>query len=66
MITFQKSKVDSFVHKNKSLRWGQAFHHFMKLEKVTNPQDKEFCDRIYNADDEKAKQMVMSRLDKNN
>lgn len=66
MITFQKSRVDEFRHTNKSLRWGQAFYSYMKLHKVTYPQDKEFCDRLYNASDEVAKQMVASRLDKIN
>ena len=66
MITFTKSKVDAFKHLNTHLRWGQAFFGYMKLEKVTNQQDKEFCDRLYNATDEKAKAMVASRLDRSN
>ena len=65
MLMFCKSNVDAFVHKNKALRYGQAFHRFMKLEKITSPQDKEFCDRLYNATDEKAKQMIISRIDHN-
>lgn len=65
MITFPKTRVNAFQHRNKALRYGQAFHQFMKLDKVTNPQDKEFCDRLYNAPDEKAKQMILSRLDHN-
>lgn len=63
MIKFPASQVKAFVHRNKALRWGQAFHQFMKLEKVENAQDKEFCDRLYNAPDEKAKAMVTSRTD---
>lgn len=66
MIMFQKSRVDAFRHLNKSLRWGQAFHGYMKLEKITDIQDKAFCDRLYYADNEKAKAMVRSRLDKEN
>ena len=65
MLTFSKSLVDKFVHRNKVLRWGQAFHRQFKLDKVTNQQDKEFCDRLFNAADDKAKQMVQSRLDHN-
>lgn len=65
MLTFPKSAVDGFVHRNKSLRWGQAFHQHMKLHKVTG-QDKPFCDKLYNADDATAKAMVASRTDKNN
>lgn len=66
MITFTKSKVDAFKHLNKHVSWGKAFFGYMKLEKVTNQQDKEFCDRLFNASDEKAKAMVQSRLDKGN
>lgn len=65
MLMFCKSNVDKFQHRNKALRYGQAFHHFMKLKKVTHSQDKEFCDRLYNATDEKAKQMIVSRTDLN-
>ena len=65
MITFPISQVSKFVHKNKSLRYGQAFHQHMKLHKISNPQDKEFCDRLYNATDEKAKAMIISRTDNN-
>lgn len=66
MIMFPKSQVDKFRHVNKSKRYGQAIYDFLKLEKVHNPQDKEFCDRLYYAKDEKAKTMVMSRLDYEN
>lgn len=64
MLTFSKSVVDAFVHQNKALRWGQAFHQHMKLERCT--QDKAFCDKLYNADDQTAKAMVASRLDREN
>jgi hypothetical protein len=63
MLMFPKTQVAKFAHTNKALRWGQAFHRFMKLEKISNPQDKEFCDRLYQAADEKAKAMVQSRTD---
>lgn len=64
MIMFSKSEVDNFRHTNKALRWGQQFYQKFKLDKVTNPQDKDFCDRLYNATEEKAKAMVASRTDK--
>jgi hypothetical protein len=63
MITFAKTLVDRFRHNNKSLRYGQAFYNYAKLHKVDHPQDKEFCDRLFNADDDKAKQMIISRTD---
>lgn len=65
MLTFSKSMVEKFVHRNKSLRWGQAFHQHFKLHKITGT-DKAFCDRLYNASDDTAKAMVASRTDKNN
>lgn len=64
MITFQKSRLDAFRHNNSQKRWGQAFYDFMKLSKVKNQADKDFCDRLYNASDDKAKAMVQSRLDR--
>ena len=64
MLMFPKSTVDAFRHTNKSKRWGQAFYDYMKLSKVQAAQDKEFCDRLYNADDARAKAMVQSRTDK--
>lgn len=64
MLMFSESEVKRFRHQNKSLRWGQAFYNFMKLHKVQEPQDKEFCERLYNASEEKAKAMVASRTDK--
>ncbi len=63
MLTFTKTLVKGFIHRNKALRWGQAFHQYAKLEKITG-QDKNFCDRLYNEVDEaKAKNMVASRTD---
>lgn len=64
MLTFPASKIKKFQHKNKALRWGQAFHQFMKLEKCD--QDKHFCDKLYNADEATAKAMVASRTDNHN
>lgn len=65
MIMFTATKVALFNHSNKALRYGQAFHHYMKLEKVTDVADKRFCDRLYNADETLAKAMIASRIDKN-
>lgn len=64
MLTFPKSKVEAFKHRNLALRWGQAFHQYMKLEKCV--QDKHFCDKLYNADEKTAKAMVASRTDHRN
>ncbi len=66
MLSIPKSKFDQFKHKNASKRWGQAFYDFMKFNKVTNPIDKPFLDKLYNATDDVAKAMVQSRIDHNN
>lgn len=62
MITFSKSEVDRFVHRNQSLRWGQAFHQHMKLDKVKGI-DKNWCDKLYAASEPIAKAMVRQRTD---
>ena len=46
----------------KKMSWGEAFFKHMKLGEVTHPQDKEFCNRLKAADEDKAKQMVRSRI----
>jgi hypothetical protein len=65
MLMFPKTRVDAFRHTNKALRYGQAFHQYMRLDKITG-LDKAFCDRLYQADGEKAKAMIASRTDKEN
>lgn len=66
MLMFPKSLTDKFRHNNKSLRLGQAFYNFAKLHKIKNTADKLFCDRLFNeSDDNKAKDMIISRTDKN-
>ncbi len=46
------------------LRVGQAFHQFMQLEKVVS--DKTFCDRLYQADGDRAWTMILSLVDESN
>lgn len=64
-FTIPKSRFDEFGRtkaKNlNGLRWGQAFHQFMDLEKMTS--QKEWCDKLYNAPVLKAKAMVLEVLD---
>lgn len=65
MLTFTASSVKNFKHTDKNLRWGQAFHQYMKLNMVNS--DLEFCNKLYNEPDDKvAKQMVKDRTDKDN
>lgn len=65
VLTFPLSRVKKFKHANKALRWGQAFHQFMKLDKITG-SDKSFCDKLYTAPDDVAMSMVRSRTDNAN
>jgi len=65
VLTFPASRVNQFrFDPNSGLRWGQSFYDFMQLDKCT--QDREFCDKLYNATDETAKDMVRDRIDTNN
>lgn len=58
-ICFSRDLVNNF-RPNPDQRWGQSFYEYMKLDRCH--QDREFCDRIYNAQDEEAKALVHSRL----
>ena len=68
MITFPSTQIALFKAQkyDKYLRYGQAFHQYMKLEKITNLLDKAFCDKLYNASNEVAKLLIASRTDINN
>lgn len=63
MLMFSKSEVDKFRHGNKHLRYGQAFYHHFKLDRVVG-QDKAFCDKLYEATEDTARAMIASRIDK--
>lgn len=65
MISFPLSRVKKFVKRDNNLRYGQEFYVFMALEKVTNPADVVFCDRLYEADGDLAKAMIASVTDPN-
>lgn len=62
-LSFSKSEVDGFRHSNKHLRYGQQFHQKFKLDKVKDPKDKIWCDKLYHSGDEQAKAMIASRTD---
>ena len=63
-ITFTATEVANFKKTafNPALRWGQAFHQYFKLEKITSA-DKAWCDKLYYADSVVAKQMVDNATD---
>lgn len=64
MIRFSASEVARFRHQSPLLRYGQAFHQYFKLDRVTG-EDKIWCDRLYQADDETARRMINEQTDKN-
>lgn len=62
MMQISKTTFEKFKHNNKHLRYGQAIHQFLKLEKITGAE-KGFCDKLYyEPDDAKAKAMILSRV----
>lgn len=63
MLMFSASEVARFHHTNPDLRLGQAFHQYFNLEKITNPDDKAFCDKLYQCDGDEAKAMIAERTD---
>ena len=63
MLTFSATVVSQFKHSNPHLRYGQAFHSYMKLDRVTGA-DLDFCDKLYQEPNEElAKAMIFSRTD---
>jgi hypothetical protein len=58
LMAFEVSGYDT-----KYLRWGQAFHQFLELNKITSEPNKTWCDKLYNADYAAALSMVYLVLD---
>lgn len=64
MITFTATMVKEFEKQPRdlNLRWGQQFHQYFNLDKITS-KHKIWCDTLYNAADEEAKRMVKAHTD---
>ena len=62
-ITIPRSRYNQFQRVPNAQRWGQQFYEFMELHKVTDPDNKIWCDLLYNASDRTARQMVLASLD---
>lgn len=54
--------LKEFEYESKGLRFGQAFYTYAKLEKIHS--DKIFCDKLYNANDVDARNMILSIIDR--
>lgn len=66
-MTIPKSRFNQFQYKRElGTRWGQQFYEFMELHKVTDPFDKLWCDKLYEANHILGRQMVLIALDHNN
>jgi hypothetical protein len=66
MIYFPRTQVSHFVDSFnrgsfQGQRVGQAFYTFMKLEKIVS--EKEFCDKLYELDGEKAWNFIYRYMD---
>lgn len=66
-ITIPLSRYRAFARPaNSPQRWGQMFYEFMELHKVTDKDNKIWCDMLYNASDRTARQMVLASIDHSN
>lgn len=67
-LVFPRSAVLRFYKENptwkeKGLRLGQAFFNWMELDKVKTPENKAFCDKLFNVTSDVAARMIISRTD---
>ena len=60
--TFLQFKKE-YKNMDKSLRFGQAFHQWFKLEKITSDQNKAWADKLYVVNAAQATKMIESILD---
>lgn len=65
MLTFSQSQLSAFLIQDRpdGRRLGQRFCDYFQLHKVTNPDDKVWINRVYNAQDLDAEKMIDSRTD---
>lgn len=74
MISFPRSRILEFYKVRGQLsdsersfyRKGQHFYNFMKLEKITNAEDKAFCEMLWRVDSLTAGRLIIARTDWNN
>lgn len=72
-LRLSKTEIDIFTKgyregmgsfkKYRGLRLGQAFHQYFKLEKITDQENKIFCDRLYESSGDEANKMIESITD---
>lgn len=68
-MTFPASTVSNFRKVwnygtiYKGMRYGQAFHTYFKLDQIELPENKQWCDLLYQMDEIGASMMIMERID---
>jgi hypothetical protein len=62
MLTFTASFLSNFKRTQPMLRYGQEFHQWARLDKITG-EDGEWCDKLYQMDYVEATQAIHSRTD---
>lgn len=65
MVIIPNSSYQLFKKKDKpnGQRLGQRFHAHFGLEKMSDPDDRRWCDQLYNADDVEAHGLIASSID---
>lgn len=63
-ISIPYSRFKAFQHnQNDGRRYGQHFYDYMELHKATSAFDKLWCDKLYNANNKLARQMILNAID---
>lgn len=67
MLSITLSQVEEFFRSEDSrspyLRLGQSFHQYFKLHTVTSEPSRSFCDKLYEADGQHARDLIDSITD---
>lgn len=58
-----RGEFGTYYKNNKNLRLGQAWHNYMRFENIRNEADKEWADKLWNASDKEAADMVDEATD---
>lgn len=64
-MNISQSTIKQFraLKRDPHLRMGQALYNFLKLEKVKNPENVTWANKLYNASDDEAAKMIEAATD---
>lgn len=70
VMMFPLSRYNEFCKEWKEGKWphqrfGQAFHNYMRLDKITSEKERLYCDKLWEADNQKAVDLIDARIDDN-